>query len=372
MKNIRYYGADFCFHYGDVELDGGRIAAVRESPLPAPEDAELLLPGLIDIHTHGNSGADFCDGDGAGLATMARYLARCGVTSFAPASLTVAEETLAAAYRTAAEFRRSRPEGAAQLLGINMEGPFFSEKRKGAQNPAFLRLPDAAMVRRLDEACGGLIRIVDVAPELPGALPFIREISRTKTVSLGHTDCTYDEALAAFGAGASHLTHLFNCMPSIHHRAPGPICAGSETDGVRAELVCDGYHVHPAAVRLAFRMFGAARICLISDAVRACGMPEGTYTLGGQQIVMKDSLARLTDGTIAGAATDLFRCMTNAIRFGIPARDAVRAATWNPACAVGAEKETGSIAPGKAADLVLCGADWKIHQVYLQGKPVIS
>ena len=248
-----------------------------------------------------------------------------------------------------------------------MEGPFFSEKKKGAQNGAYLRLPDFDAFRKLFEDCGGLVRIVDVAPELEGACDFIRKASRLCTVSIAHTDADYDAAAAGIAAGVTHLTHLYNAMPAIHHRKPGVIAAAAEAEAVSAELISDGQHVHPASVRLAFRIFGAARMVLISDSLRCCGMPDGEYELGGQQVFLKDGIARLADGTIAGSATNLYDCMLRAISFGIPREDAVRAATYNPARQLGVLDEVGSIRDGKVADFVLCDAELDRKAVYRAG-----
>lgn len=212
----------------------------------------------------------------------------------------------------------------------------------------------------------GLIRIADVAAELPGAVEFTKLASKLCTVSIAHTDCTYEEASAVFDAGASHLTHLYNAMPGIHHRKPGPIGAGSEREAVAAELICDGQHVHPSAVRMAFRLF-PGRICLISDALRCCGMPDGQYTLGGQDVFLKNSVARLADGTIAGSATNLYDCMRKAVEFGIPKEQAIFSATLVPARELGREAETGSITPGKLADFVVCDEALNRKAVYLSG-----
>ena len=211
---------------------------------------------------------------------MARYLAENGVTGFAPASMTLPYDVLESAYLTAKRLRDEQPEDCAALLGINMEGPFFSEKKKGAQNGAYLRNPDWEAFEHLYEVSDGLIRIADLAPELPGAVEFTEKASKLCTVSVAHTDASYDEGRAVYEAGATHLTHLYNAMPGIHHRKPGVIGAASECEQVYAELICDGQHVHPSAVRMAFRLF-PERICLISDALRCCGMPDGQYTLGG-------------------------------------------------------------------------------------------
>jgi len=330
----------------------------------------MVLPGLVDVHHHGNSGVDFSDGDAEGLQKIAAYLGRCGVTSFAPASMTLPYEALGRAFATASAFKARRPAGHAKLMGIQMEGPYFAASKKGAQNGDYLRVPDFEGFYRLYAACDGLIRIADVAPELPGAVDFVRQASRLCTVSIAHTNANYEQAKAAIDAGATHLTHLFNAMPPIHHRDPGVIGAAAERPQVRAELICDGLHVHPSAVRLAFSLFGPARMILVSDAARACGMPDGTYDLGGQQIFLKDHICRLADGTIAASATDLFTCVQNAVSFGIPLADAVRAASYNPACAIGAEERIGSIAEGKDADFVVCTPELHRLAVYIDGCPV--
>ncbi len=370
-KNARIYCSDFRFHLGAFEVKDGRFGAVL--PEKVPEDAvdlqgATVIPGLIDVHNHGNSGADFSDGDYEGLKKMAAFLAANGITSFAPASMTLPYEVLSKAFATAKQLVKEAPKGHARLMGIQMEGPFFSEKKKGAQNGAYLKNPDFEVFEKLYHDCDGLVRIVDVASELPGAAEFTEKASKLCTVSLAHTDSDYDHAKECFARGATHLTHLFNAMPPISHRAPGVIPAAVENPYVRAELICDGMHVHPAVVRLAFSMFGGERMVLISDALRCCGMPEGEYELGGQTVYLKNGLARLADGTVAGAATTLFDGLKNAILFGIDEADAVRAATFNPACALGVQDKVGSIATGKLADFIVCRSDYTGKRVFLGGE----
>ncbi len=368
-KNAWIYTENFRFERGAFSVENGRFARVLEPAADGAQDLDgaYVIPGLIDVHTHGNSGADFSDGDLAGLEKMARYLAKCGVTSFAPASMTLPYETLRQAFATARAYVDHKPANGACLRGIQMEGPFFSEKKKGAQNGAYLRLPDFEAFSALNEGCGGLVRIVDVAPELEGAIEFVRKAKEVCTVSIAHTDADYEAARAAIAAGATHLTHLYNGMPALHHRKPGVIAAGAEAEKVSAELICDGLHVHPSAVRLAFRLFGAARMVLISDALRCCGMPDGAYELGGQQVFLRGGVAHLADDTLAGSATDLFECMRRAVAFGISREDAIRAATYNPARQLGCLSEVGSIADGKVADFVLCDAELTRRAVYLEG-----
>ena len=361
--------ADGRFVRGGFSVENGRFAHVLEDvPGPAEDlDGALVIPGLVDIHVHGCAGADFSDGDYAGLVRMARYLARRGVTSFAPASMTLPYDALDKAFHAAARLHREGLADGARLMGIQMEGPFLSREKRGSQNPAYLRLPDWDRFLRLYDAAEGLLRIVDVAPELPGAVEFTRRASEKCRVSVAHTAAGYDQAAAVFDAGATHLTHLFNAMSGIHHRHPGPIGAASERENVTAELICDGIHVHPSAVRMAFRLF-PGRICLISDALRCCGMADGSNSLGGQEILLSGGVARLTGGAIAGSAADLYQCMRRAVSFGIPREQAVWAATALPARVIGRESETGAIADGRAADFVICGGELEPEAVYLGGK----
>ncbi len=373
FKNAKLFTEEFRFVTGGFTVENGRFGEIFEGDCEKEGvdlGGSLVIPGLIDVHNHGNSNADFSDGDYEGVCRMAAYLGANGVTSFAPASMTLPYDVLEKAFATAAKLHAEKPAGSAKLQGIQMEGPFFSEKKKGAQNGAYLKLPDYEAFAALYEGCGGLVRIVDVAPELEGAEEFVRQASKLCTVSIAHTDSDYDHAKAAIDAGVTHLTHLYNAMPPIHHRKPGVIGAAAENPKVRAELICDGIHVHPSSIRMAFSLFGAERIVLISDALRCCGMPDGTYELGGQAVYLQGKTCTLADGTLAGSVTNLFDCMRNVISYGIDPADAIRAATYNPACALGLEQELGSIAPGKCADFVVCTEDFTRKAVYIDGEKV--
>lgn len=356
-----------------VEIADGRIAALAPSRAASAAEGDIdatgcyVVPGFIDIHFHGCVGADLCDATGEALRAIARHEASCGVTAICPATMTYPEELLTSVARTAAAFEPAADEAA--LVGINMEGPFISPDKIGAQNPAYVQRADAAMLRRIQKEAGGLVKLVDIAPEEPGALEFTAEVADEVRVSLAHTCTDYDTARAAFEHGARHMTHLYNAMPGLHHRKPGPIAAAWEAPEATVELICDGVHVHPAMARLTFALFGAERICLISDSMRACGLEDGTYDLGGQDVTVRGNVATLADGTIAGSVTDLAACVKVAVReMGVPLEDAVRAATLTPARAIGIDTERGSLEAGKAADVLVLDEDLNVKHVVLRGE----
>ena len=372
-KNARIFCSDFHFHTGAFEVKDGVFGAVLPEEVPADAidlQGATVIPGLVEVHSHGNSGADFSDGDYEGLKKMAAYFAQCGVTSFAPASMTLPYDVLEKAFATAKQLVEEDPEGLSVLRGIQMEGPYFSYKKRGAQNPDYLKDPDFEGFKALYDGCGGLVRIVDLASELPGATEFAEKASKLCTVSIAHTDSDYDHAKAVYDAGATHLTHLYNAMPSIHHRNPGVIPAAVENENVQAEIICDGYHIHPASVRLAFTMF-KNRIVLVSDSGRCAGMPEGSkFELGGQDAWLRDGVARLGDGTIACSASNLWKCLSNTVSWNIPEEEAVRAATYNPARAIGAQDVVGTIETGKRADFIICDPSYTEKRVFLKGKEI--
>ena len=371
FKNAMIYTEDFRFVPGAFSVENGKFSNVLGAPQADAVDLHgaYVIPGLIDVHNHGNSGADFSDGDYDGLVKMAGYLAKNGVTSFAPASMTLPYDVLEKAFATARRLADEAPEGKAVLRGIQMEGPFFSEKKKGAQNGAYLRDPDFAAFRKLYEGCGGLVRIIDVAPELPGACEFVRQAKELCTVSIAHTDADYDAARAAVEAGVTHLTHLFNAMPSFLHREPGVIGAALDS-GATVEVICDGLHIHPAVIRATHKLFGD-KLVIISDSLRCAGMPDGEYELGGQPIEMKGGKATLrgTD-TLAGSSSNLLSELQNVVAFGLPLEDAVTALTLAPARAVRLDHQIGSLAVGKQADLVLLNPDLTLDSVYVDGEKV--
>ena len=353
----------------DVCFDGSLLTLDSRDGMEYDASGCYVIPGLTDVHFHGCKGADLSDGDADGLQTMAEYELSRGVTQICPAGMTLLEDRLVKVCRTAAEHKRAGRPGA-DLVGINLEGPFLSMAKKGAQNGDWLHAPDAAMLRRLMEASEGLVKLVSVAPEEPGALDFIREVAEEVNVSVAHTTAGYDTAMEAFRAGAREVTHLFNAMPAFTHRAPGVVGAALDSPWSRVELICDGIHIHPSVVRAVFKMFGAGRVVLISDTMRAAGMSDGEYDLGGQNVIVKGPLATLADGTIAGSVTDLMACMKTAVSFGVPLADAVRAAVVNPAKAIGIFDRVGSLEPGKRANVAVLGSNLELEAVFFHGAPV--
>ena len=360
------------FRMGAFEVVDGKFGAILPENVPADAidlGGATVIPGLIEVHSHGCAGADFSDGDYEGLKAMAKQYAEWGVTSFAPASMTLPYDVLEKAFGTAKQLVEENIEGLSVLRGIQMEGPFFCYAKRGAQNADYLRDPDFEGFKALYEGCGGLVRIVDVAPELPGAAEFVEKASKLCTVSIAHTDSDYDHAKAAVDAGVTHLTHLYNAMPAIHHRNPGVIPAAVENAKVQAEIIADGYHIHPSSVRLAFTMF-KNRMVLVSDSGRCAGKDEGyQFDLGGQMAEIRGGVAKLVGTeTIACSASNLWQCLCNTISWGIPEEEAVRAATYNPACALGVQDVVGSIETGKVADFLVCADGYASKRVFLAGK----
>lgn len=365
FSNLRVYQPDGTFKTGGLSISDDRIASAEVSADAVDMDGLYAVPGLVDLHFHGCMGRDFCDGTHEAISTLAKYQAQIGVAAICPATMTYPEDKLTQIAEAAATYQAESNDAA--LVGINMEGPFISEAKKGAQNGAYLHAPDAAMFRRVQEKAGGLFKLCDLAPELPGSMETIDELAGEVRISIAHTTADYDTACEAFKHGARQVTHLYNAMPPFSHRAPGVIGAAFDNDNVAVELIADGVHVHPSVVRATFRLF-ENRVILISDSMMATGLDDGEYSLGGQAVTVRGNLATLHDGTIAGSATNLMDCVRSAVKMGVPLGQAIRSASTNPARAIGIEHDYGSLEPGKLANVLLLDEELNIHTILLRGR----
>lgn len=364
--NSDVFHSDGKFEKKDIYIADG-VFTDSSTPDETVIDASGLyaIPGLTDIHFHGCAGYDFCDGTEEAIQAIADYELSNGITNMVPATMTYDEERLTNIAK-AAKAHTNR-EGAS-LLGINMEGPFISLAKKGAQNPAYIHTPDVTMFRRIQAASGNLVKLVDIAPEEEHSMGFIAELSDEVGISIAHTTADYDTASLAFEKGARQVTHLYNAMPPFSHRAPGVIGAAFDHSAVKVELICDGIHIHPSVVRATFQLFSDDRVILISDSMMAAGLEDGDYALGGQAVKVAGSVATLIDGTIAGSVTNLFNCMKTAVqKMNIPLASAVKAAAVNPAKAVNIYDHHGSIEKGKAADLLLLDKDLQLIHIIHNG-----
>ncbi len=367
---------DGTFSFADIVISDDIIVAITEPgqarTLEAYTNYEVMdvqgnyvVPAFVDVHFHGCMGHDFCEGTSEAISLLAQYEASRGVTAICPATMTYPEEVLSKIAIAARTYEPKKNESA--LVGINMEGPFISPYKVGAQNPAYVQSCNIDEMRRLMEKSNNLFKIVDVAPEEPGALEFIEAMRDEVRISIAHTCATYDEATRAFEAGAKQVTHLYNAMPGMNHRAPGVIPAALE-NGATPEIIADGVHIHPAMVRLAFKMFGDDRMILISDSMEATGMPDGEYQIGGQPVTKKGNMATLHDGTLAGSVTDLADCVRICVTdMGVALESSLKAATCNPAKAIGVQDKYGYIAQGSMADIVILDDEIRVKTVILRG-----
>lgn len=346
----------------DLLIIDGVIASVR----PAGGDGDgcetvdlagaAVWPGLIDIHIHGCAGADTMDGE---LETMSRHLAKNGVTAWLPTAMAAPLDVLRSLTANLPAVSGAVP------LGYHLEGPFLAPGKAGAMKREFLISPTGDALRGFDN-----LKMMTVAPELPGAKLLIAAYAaKGISISIGHTECDYDTAVKAVELGANCLTHTFNAMPPLLHREPGPIGAAL-VKGIYAQVICDGIHLHKAAVLALYRMFTADRMILISDSMRAAGMPDGEYDLGGQKMTVTGGVARTAEGNLAGSTASLLHCVKTAVSFGIPENDAVKMATETPAALLGVKK--GKIAPGYDADLLVMNPDLTPKEVYIGGRRFLS
>ncbi|HVS03341.1 MAG TPA: N-acetylglucosamine-6-phosphate deacetylase [Thermoanaerobaculia bacterium] len=355
-----------------IEIGDGRIAAVYlegESPPEAEPFAGTLVPGFVDLHVHGAAGADFMDGSEQAARAVAAFHAGHGTTALAATTLSAPREATQEALAAAAAVARQPGAAEAAIVGVHLEGPYLNPRRAGAQDPAALRAADRGEVAQWLGAAGALPVLMTVAPEVPGVLALIAGLGERVIFSVGHTEATLEQAERAFAAGARHLTHLFNAMPGLHHRQPGPVAAAIAAEGVTAELIADGVHVHPAMLRLALDLF-PKRLLLITDAMRACGLGDGAYRLGALAVEVRGGEARLADGTLAGSLLTMARAVHFMVtRAGVPLERVLPMTSTAPARVLGLT-DRGRIEAGCIADLVELSSELAVTRVLVRGREV--
>ena len=335
----------------DIEILDGKISKIGKTDLDGIDiSGKQVYPGLFDIHCHGANGFDTMDGDK--LPEISEYLLRRGITAWLPTTMTMSMDDIKRA--TTMPVRSN----GASILGFHMEGPYIAEKFKGAQNAKYIKAPNLDEFSKLEN-----IKMVTLAPELAGSTEFIKKCGAV--VSLGHTDCTYEQAISAIESGAKCLTHTFNAMPPLHHRNPGPIGAAADKN-IYVQVICDGIHIHPAVIRILYKLFGKERMVLISDAMRATGLDDGVYSFGGQKIIVSQGIARTEQGALAGSTSTLMDCVKKAIEFGVPQEDAFFMATATPASLMHVNK--GHIAEGYDADLIILDDKLNLCSVVVNGE----
>jgi len=358
---------------GVVRIENGRIAEVAEAASASP-DVDLqggwVVPGFIDLHVHGGYGGDFMDATQEAYETIAGFHGRNGTTSMLATTVTATKPDIDAVLRATSDYIAGAPAQGARLLGVHLEGPFISPKWPGAQNPARIVSPNREWLRDWTSAYPGLIKQLTLAPETEGAIDFIRELRRLGIIAAaGHTDATYEQMQAAADNGLNQAVHTFNAMTPLHHRQPGVVGAVLTDARIVAEVIADGIHVHPAAVRLLTLAKTAGDLVLITDAIAAAGLGDGQYSLGGLDVTVQGGVARLTEGgNLAGSTLTMieaFRFMVRRVGLSVP--EASRLASANAAKQLQLEREIGSIRAGAAADLVLLTPELDIARVYRDG-----
>ena len=362
-----------------LTVDGTRIYGLGKEILSVPADEEeydlsglILMPGFIDLHIHGAKNKDTSDGNVEALTEISRYLASKGVTSFCPTTMMIPKEQILRVLMAAESFSEEEGIGA-RMLGVRLEGPFLSKEKCGVQNTEYAMLPSTDF---LSEITAGfpekLISIIDISPELSGAKEFIIENKDKYVLSCAHTAANYACCKDSIGNGIRNATHLFNAMEPLGHHEPGAVAALLEDESVTCELICDGLHVHPAVLRLAMKILGEDRAVVVSDAMRAAGMPDGEYDLGGTPVNVINGRTDFGGGRLAGSTTDIHAEFLNLLKLGLPLRVALKACTQNPAKVLGLSEDLGTLEVGKIADMVAMDMDYNVKKVFVSGRLVFD
>ena len=374
---------------GAILIESGRIAEVGPaSEVKLPADAAVIdhrdktvTPGFIDMHIHGAAGHDFMEATPAAVSRIGEFLARHGTTSYVATTVTASAESILEAarglgkiVRAARSWDPTNGPAAAQPSGVHFEGPFLNVIRRGAHPAADIQEPNLEKLKQFVEATGGTARVLDLAPELDDALALLENArSRGILVGIGHSNATFEEAERGIAAGATHAVHIYNAMRPFSHRDAGIIGAALTDDRLSVELICDGLHVEPAAIRLVMKTKGTGRIILITDSLSATGMPDGRYQLGQFIINVVGGVCRTDEGTLAGSSIVLEQAVRNLAKFtGLSFKDCLPCATLNPARLLGLEKQKGVVAPGADADLAVLDKDFLVKQAYMRGRTVIG
>ncbi|MFD2611922.1 N-acetylglucosamine-6-phosphate deacetylase [Paenibacillus gansuensis] len=373
--NVRLLGDGEEALSGSVIVRGGQIESVHYgNDAAAAADitldgcGQLLIPGMIDVHIHGADGFDMMDGTDRSVEAVSSACARSGCTSFLATSVSSSLEDLLRMISSVSRVAGKEP--GANIAGIHAEGPYLNLKRKGMQNENYLRHPNPEEMKIILDHTGSLLRMVTIAPELPGGMEMVSFLAdRDIIVSIAHSDATYEEAKQAFQCGASHVTHCFNGMRPIHHRDPGLVVAAFEEEHVSVQAIVDDVHLHPAIVRLMYREKGAGSMVLITDALQAMGLGDGKYVFGGHEVMVRQGVATLADGTLASSTVTMNEALAKTVRAGIPLRDAVTMGTKTPADLLGLEKK-GRIRDGADADMVLLDDEFQVLWTMVNGKLV--
>ncbi|MFI3141925.1 MAG: N-acetylglucosamine-6-phosphate deacetylase [Clostridia bacterium] len=369
LTHVNYINSNFEKEFGEIEIEHGKLKTLGEGSEATVRQKRSMngltaLPGFVDIHTHGGNNADTCDIDPNSMNILSEYYAKMGTTSFCPTTMTLSVSELKRIFAKIENYKGN--EIGAYIHGINMEGPYVSAQKCGAQNKAYIKAADFDEFSELNSI--SKISLVDVAPETAGAMEFAKKASELTTVSIAHTNADYAVAAEASANGFTHVTHFMNAMSAFESRSSGVVGAVLEDDKLTAEMICDGFHLAPSTVKILFKILGDDRPVVISDSLSCAGCEDGDYALGGQKVIVKNGEARLENGTIAGSSSNMFAEFRNLLEFGIDFKSALKACTINPCKAIGVDDVCGSIEVGKNADMIFVDENFELKHVMVKGE----
>ncbi|NQT67736.1 MAG: N-acetylglucosamine-6-phosphate deacetylase [Actinobacteria bacterium] len=354
-----------------ISIEEGNLELIKEKLNIIDAEGSYVVPGFIDLHVHGGGGADVMDGTPGSLEKVAKIHCFSGTTSFLPTTMTMNKDKIIKSLENIKKVFQ-KGTGTSEIIGIHLEGPYINPKRKGAQKESDILKPSIKGFEEFNDISEGLIKMVTIAPEIPGAIDFIKYLYKNGIYSsAGHSYASYEQTLKAVKVGLSQITHIFNAMKMLHHREPGLVGAALTTEELYAQVIADGFHVHPAVIKILVKAKSLDKIILITDAMRATSLGEGITELGGQKVVIKNSQARLEDGTLAGSIITMDKAIRIMVReVSVPLKNAIQMATLNPAKSIGIQNNKGSLEPGKDADIVIMGGNLEIETVIAKSKIV--